>query len=486
MSKLLPNLPIENLTHENDYLGVIDKGNLIKNFLESNTDDFTRIKIFSLYGEWGSGKSTLMKYLQKELKNSFNVFFFESWEFESDLNLSLSLLEYLIRESTNTTEKALNELLKIGEQLFKGFAKSVKISLPGFSIDGSKLIENYKEDNKTFLQLKDEFKTEFIRWEDNITKDKNPNYNIVFIDDLDRCEPENVLNLLSAIKLFFTYGKKTIFLCGIDKKAVSEAVKTKYGEVVKANEYLEKIFDISFSMPQYDFTYRLVDYYLEGLTVRIANEDISLSDFINKFFNELHFTNPRRVKKILNKYIIIQRVIENQSSNKVIDLPNIITKNSGTLFETYLTLFLLILYEFEPENYKQLFNLSIKRNNYTQAAIKSSALDNPVQDIINNFNESLNQNLVDTKFKQIYEFNKSNMMMYDSFIACFAPNDVENLSSWAIHIKDGFIESFNVKRKSFEYYFTIFLIENENLFKEVNQNSDFSLSDYKKMIVNIM
>ncbi|WP_152971434.1 P-loop NTPase fold protein [Lacinutrix algicola] len=37
--------------------------------------------MYSLYGEWGSGKSTLMKYLEKELKGDFNTFFFEAWEF---------------------------------------------------------------------------------------------------------------------------------------------------------------------------------------------------------------------------------------------------------------------------------------------------------------------------------------------------------------------------------------------------------------------
>ena len=35
MSKLLPNLPIEDLTPENDYLEIIDKGEIIKTFLQS-------------------------------------------------------------------------------------------------------------------------------------------------------------------------------------------------------------------------------------------------------------------------------------------------------------------------------------------------------------------------------------------------------------------------------------------------------------------
>ena len=93
--KLLANLPIANLTKENDYLGVLEKGNLISTFLKGNKERFEEIKMFSLYGEWGSGKSTLMKYLEKDLNNEFNTFFFEAWQFEKDENLALSLLEFM-------------------------------------------------------------------------------------------------------------------------------------------------------------------------------------------------------------------------------------------------------------------------------------------------------------------------------------------------------------------------------------------------------
>lgn len=93
--RLLSNLPIEDLTSETDYLGIIDKGDLIKTFLIGNKDQFNEIKMFSLYGEWGSGKSSLMKYIEKELKADFNTFFFEAWEYEKDENLAMSLLEYI-------------------------------------------------------------------------------------------------------------------------------------------------------------------------------------------------------------------------------------------------------------------------------------------------------------------------------------------------------------------------------------------------------
>ena len=165
-AKLLNNLPIEDLTEENDYLGLIKKGKLIKLFLENNKNQFSEIKMFALYGEWGSGKSTLMKYLQKELRPDFNTFFFDTWEFETDNNLSLSLLEYLIDESLGTDAKKEKEFLKTAKSLLKGFTRSVSINFPGLTIDGEKVIETFESSgDETFIGLKKTFKKEFLNFD---------------------------------------------------------------------------------------------------------------------------------------------------------------------------------------------------------------------------------------------------------------------------------------------------------------------------------
>tara|TARA_R110002051_G_C8699249_1_gene494149 strand:+ start:180 stop:1616 length:1437 start_codon:yes stop_codon:yes gene_type:complete len=478
MSKLLPNLPIEDLTSENDYIGIIEKGTLLKTFFLTNKHEFSRIKIFSIYGEWGSGKSTLMKYLEKELKSSFNTFFFESWEYESDENLSLSLLENLVNKDKSKYKKVKEELLETGGKLLEGFARSVTIKTPGLNISGDKLIKTIKEEKEpTFLELKDKFKKDFINWENKMTTGiKTPNYNIVFIDDLDRCEPENILNLLSAMKLFFTYGKKTIFLCGIDKKAIREAVKTKYGEIVKANEYLEKIFDISFSMPENVDTSKLIFQYFDD-DEKVGEK--KLGDLISNFFKELQFRNPRRIKKILNKYLIIKRLKESEVSENLI-LPNIISGNCGTLFETYLTLYMLMLNEFEPEKFKMLFNLSAKKVNYTESLSRSTStgLKNSAS-IFQYFIE----NSLSTSFNNFQMNERGTFLIY---ISNFVPLNVDSLEPSAFMDKNSFLKNFDIKNKALEYYFTLFLYSNENLFMNGIKKLEITLLDYKRIISNLI
>ena len=481
MAKLLPNLPIEKLAKENDYIGVIEKGDLIKSVLLNNKSEFSEIKIFSIYGEWGSGKSTLMKYLEKELKGSFNTFFFEAWEYESDKNLANSLLEHLSKESNSTIEDFLNN----GKTLMEGFAKSITLKTPFANFSTKELIKTVEDKENTFYEIKKRFADDFIKWENQITtKDKSPDYNIVFIDDLDRCEPESVLNLLSAIKLFFTFGKKTIFFSGIDKKAVNAAVKNKYGEIIKANEYLEKVFDVSFTMPQNPDISKLVNFYFDEDYSDNKGKEINLAEKIIDFFKRLHFTNPRRIKKTLNKYLIIKSLVD--SDEKISSkLPNIVTKNHGTLFETYLTFYLLILKEFEPNNFETVFNLSIKRGNYTEGLkkryINEVGYNNAYIDLFGSFDENLFE-------KQIKDFPKDNnkKIRTDFLYAYFSPVNVNHIEQYAFLTKDYFIEGFNVFDKKIEYHFMIFLFDEIDMLFSDFKEIAFSLKDYKEMISNLI
>jgi hypothetical protein len=477
MTKLLSNLPIENLTKENDYIGIIEKGDLIKSFFLGNKQEFAQIKFFSIYGDWGSGKSTLMKYLEKELKTSFNPFFFEAWQFESDANLANSLLEFLDKKSGNKVD----DFLKNGRKLLDGFSKSVTFKTPFANFNMGTMTEEVNK--QTFLELKEQFSKDFIDWENKMTSGvKDPNYNIVFIDDLDRCEPDNVLNLLSAIKLFFTFGKKTIFFCGIDKKAVKEAVKTKYGEVVKANEYLEKVFDVSFSMPQSTDVSKLVNQYFDD-SETVGEE--KLRGLVNQFFKKIHFQNPRRIKKILNKYLIIKRLKESDSSESL-TLPNIMHEGSGTLFETYLTLYLLILNEFEPEEFELVFDLSVKRVNYREALKENYTIEtSSYRDAAASTIDVLKDDSLKLKVKDIeVSYRNSNLPLI--LVPLFAPIKVDNLTGGVFSKSDEFVLGFSVKKKTISYYFTIFILDNwRGVYSDFNK-INFSLLEYKKMVSNLL
>lgn len=339
----------EKLTKDTDYLNTIPKGEMIKAFLEKITDNKKAdIKMLALYGAWGSGKTSLLDWIKDNLdKERFVPVFFEAWQHEHDNNIELSLVDAI---ALNINKKISDEVKEIAKEvwkatvvLLKGAIKSTTITanvIPGLlsaNGNGEKFIneiENYLKESPdlNFYEKKENFKKAYEKLENRILGENKQL--IVFIDDLDRCEVDNILNLLSMIKLFFIYGKRTIYICAIDKEAVNKAVFHKYNDIIKADEYLEKIFDISFSMPSPNVEKMVSEYFPKNDVV-----------FIREFFESIDFINPRHMKKVLNKYLVIKYLKENN-----LDLENYIP-DLNIIFYKILVLYMIVLYEFNKEDY---------------------------------------------------------------------------------------------------------------------------------------
>ncbi|WP_298508465.1 P-loop NTPase fold protein [uncultured Kordia sp.] len=486
MSRLLHNLPIEDLNESNDYLGVVDKANLIKTILESNTDQFHEIKMFALYGEWGSGKSTLMKYLERELKSDFNTFFFDTWQFEKDDNLPQTLLEYLLHKSESLGEDFCGKILKYAGKILRGLGKSVKVQYKLLDIDPSEFVKEFDKEEPSFYEALKGFKTEFIRWEDRLTKEKPKKYNIIFIDDLDRCEPENVLNLLSAIKLFFTYGEKTIFFFGVDKKAVQQAIQTKYKDVVKSEEYLEKVFDVSFSMPKHENVLKLVATYFDERDI----QGEKLNEKIAIFFRKLHFTNPRRLKKVLNKYILLANVKESLEEDHAYTkfIGNITTsKYTGNYFETILTLYFIVLKESYPELFATFFDLKLKESMFINAYSKSGLTS---QRSINSLKFYLKKENITIKGLDLI-FNASTLRFDNTHnetlkvSTIFIPNNILGMEDDLNNSGDTY-NKIHISEKLIDFYFLKYLCDNLESFRKLQNYSDKSISDIYQGIKQIL
>ncbi len=250
-NKHLSNRELEVLNSSTDFFGHIDKGNAIISFLNSNIEDLSQTNMMALYGKWGSGKSTLMKYIGSELeKGDFKSIYFPAWEFEKDENLPLSLIHFISDETGANSEKIVKEFINLAGDAMLSAVKSITLDAGVIKINGATLVNSAdefikkdKEQNNSAYKKTKEFKEKFTKAESIIVKKSKKRKLVIFIDDLDRCEPENVLNLISIIKLFFTYSKNIIFMFGCDKNAISKAVQHKYGDVINADEYLEKVID---------------------------------------------------------------------------------------------------------------------------------------------------------------------------------------------------------------------------------------------------
>jgi predicted KAP-like P-loop ATPase len=492
LDKIKSNQPEKDLAQhpDKDFLEIIPKGNMIKAFLESLLKrEETDIQMIALYGEWGSGKTSLMRYVQSKLDEEnenfttvFSTVFFEAWKLENDNDLALSLMDSILNQH-QTAKVMRKELFDAFLAVTKGIVNGLSINTPLIKFDFSKLyaeIGNHLDD-KSLEDKIISFQNQYKKLEQNILREKKAL--VVFIDDLDRCEPENVLKLLSAIKLFFTFGNKTIFVCGIDKDAVDKAVKCQYGDVVKSGEYLEKIFDISFDMPQPNIN-KMIDYYFKDLPEN--DDDIKK---VKEFFEAMHFVNPRKLKKVLNKYLMIRYYQESDIDDK-----GLIPDQKIDFFR-YLTLFIIMLYKFEPENFKILRDYDEKLNywkynseNKNVNILSLQNLNHLKEGTINNIYEATLSIIRDTKNPHIKaSLQPDDGILTTKMIALFAPRIKNHVDFYG---NDDYCKQFMKQEKiSYAAYFCNYinlninqglLIDNRVLLKAI-QNNSYRLWDIFEM-----
>jgi len=215
------NRPIK-LTEDTDYLNTIPKGEMIVDFLNNiSTNEDAKIQMIALYGDWGSGKTSLMQWVQDHLdKDNFSTVFFEAWKYENDSNLALSLVDVISEIKDDKISGLVKEFGLALKSTLKGLIKGTTIDAKVVKFNLEKVVEEsekYLGEDDTFYTRINNFSTAYIKLENIILGKGTDKKLVAFLDDLDRCEPEKVLELLSMIKLFFTFGQRTIFIAGVDK-----------------------------------------------------------------------------------------------------------------------------------------------------------------------------------------------------------------------------------------------------------------------------
>lgn len=416
----LSNRPLKGLDQDSDLFNVLKKIEFIKLFLEKETYYLQKNNMVVLYGNWGSGKTTLIHSIEKQInKDFYKPVIFNAWRYEKDENLACSLFEFLLDE-LKVKEDIKKQIRKLGGILLKGSLKSITV-IGNIAEEYEKFLEKVSSEKSLYKKIS-EFETEFQSiLKSNLEKDK---ILLVFVDDLDRCNPENVLDLLSSIKLFFTLGEESslnepksrvIYFCGLDKDAAIKAAELKYRDKIKGEEFLEKIFDTSFYMPRNYNTENFVE------KSKLFEEHKLI---ISNFINSIKFTNPRHLKKIFNKYQLISLIKDNFANEFGELIPEIIRNKKGHIFDTILTLFFLILYEFHYQKYEEIKAYEFKFENYIEHLTDKSSKEISREskgNIINNLRDNKSffkfGNISNLKFLNPTEGH----INYHKFLSFFTP-----------------------------------------------------------------
>lgn len=158
-------------------------------------------------------------------------------------------------------------------------------------------------------------KTNFKEAVDKI-RGKKP-YIAIFIDDLDRCSPDNVVKTIESIKNYFSLeGCHCVFIIGVDQDILKKGIHARYGtDLISGEEYLEKIINISFHIPRYgiEMTTRYINEIIRKATTPDWYEEIK--EKVNNFSKLACGTglrNPRRIKFLIYRYLFFISLKESE------------------------------------------------------------------------------------------------------------------------------------------------------------------------------
>lgn len=266
----------------------------------------------AVQGGWGTGKTSVLNYLQRQLNRSADVqtVYFNTWQysqFDMSKDLYFSFLTALSKAISSTSmqtlgKRVLNFMVNTGKGILGAAA-----NMEPDQVD--QVLDSLFEKQSRSLQEIAEFHDDFARM---VKADLEKNHKerlVIFVDDLDRLEPGTAISLLEVMKLFMDV-KRCVFVMAIDYDVVVQGVRQKYsGDIPlsKCRNFFDKIIQLSFRMPVESYALKgLVEKHLDGI---IAAEFFPT---ITRFTEQTIGKNPRAFKRMLNSFLLICSIYEQQ------------------------------------------------------------------------------------------------------------------------------------------------------------------------------
>lgn len=259
----------------------------------------------AIQGDWGTGKTSTLNLLKKDLEadkatNGIQCVFFNTWQysqFNMEDSLYVSFVHNLVKQCGGNDE-ILRTVAAFGKL---AFFKAVDWR---FGTNASEILDGFEKARKDQMESVSKLQEDFAK----LVK-KTGKRLVIFIDDLDRLNPEVAVELLEIIKLFVNV-ENSIFVLAIDYEVVVKGVRKKYGENLseeKCRNFFDKIIQLPFKMP-------VERYNLTELVRKAVQEQTHMTDegvnIVAEFISDVMGTNPRTFKRLVNAFFLINSVNE--------------------------------------------------------------------------------------------------------------------------------------------------------------------------------
>lgn len=292
----------------------------VQKLIQLNSSNPEPITI-GIYGKWGEGKTSFLNLIEnkidhfpkKEGDKEYLRFHFNPWRYSSEDEMLFDFFDAL---SKMFYVKEKTDLQEVGKWISKysKYLKAVKISatvgMPKIfnskvSFDVNEIFqalgEDLEGDKLTLDSLKDKVNDAI----------KTSNFKVVvFIDDLDRLDKEEIYTILKLIKLNANFSN-FIFIVNLDSKQVAKAIKHRYGDNIEdGKSFLEKIINIPIHLPKIeneDLQFFFETKFSKLISILVFKDFNSRESELNEIkqgFSAQFFKSPREIIRVLNGFFI--------------------------------------------------------------------------------------------------------------------------------------------------------------------------------------
>ena len=296
-----------------DNIGFEKHANLLGSILLNSSPKFN----IGIFGEWGSGKTTLMKMIENVLNEVPEVvtIWFSAWMYDREKGSIVLPLLKTMSEKINSIDKSLKDhdkwkRVKNGiDNTFNALLESTSISIDAPFVSSTTDLSKMRSflstknlgDKVTYYNAMQYLRKSLL----DLRTKKGDRYRIVFfIDDLDRCFPDRALSIIESIKSFFDLDG-IIFVISLNAQSINMIVQKKFGPHIDGFGYMEKIIQLRYIIPQW--TKEDIGEFLEHIVNKIEDSNVKKELVKDENLNlmlSIVNPNPRDVKRFLNSVLL--------------------------------------------------------------------------------------------------------------------------------------------------------------------------------------
>lgn len=188
-----------------------------------------------ILGEWGEGKTSLMKMIETELDAAKGIdsIWFNPWISTDSRQMIIDFFSVLIKTTNNT---------KLSSAISSYSRSLLQLDLhpsPAATSYMTHLRHTLPSNSHDIISIRDLIS--------NLLVEENKHI-VVFIDDIDRLFPTEIQTFFKLTRLLADF-KNVIYVMGFDPKVVSHALGQLYNSIELGRDYLEKMIQVPYVLP---------------------------------------------------------------------------------------------------------------------------------------------------------------------------------------------------------------------------------------------